>query len=220
MTLEREARRDDLAQRSDATGNLVHAIALATAEMVVVTLAAHFVARHLAGELNDIEPALVGQGPNVPVHCGNSQSPDLAPCKFKDFARSERAIRALGEAGIPVSLFIDPNDPAVRASKDLGAPRIELHTGDYCERVNPIDHQPGDAELTRLGDAARLGVKLGLHVAAGHGLDYGNVGPVAAIREITELNIGHAIVARAVLIGMERAVGEMWQAMRRARAAE
>ncbi len=132
----------------------------------------------------------------------------------------ERAIRALGEAGIPVSLFIDPNDPAVRASKDLGAPRIELHTGDYCERVNPIDHQPGDAELTRLGDAARLGVKLGLHVAAGHGLDYGNVGPVAAIREITELNIGHAIVARAVLIGMERAVGEMWQAMRRARAAE
>jgi pyridoxine 5-phosphate synthase len=129
----------------------------------------------------------------------------------------ERAIRELTAARIPVSLFIDPTEVAVRGSKALGAPRIELHTGDYCERWHPIDHGPGDLELERLAKAARLGGSLGLHVAAGHGLDYPNVGPVAAIAEITELNIGHAIVARAVMVGMERAVDEMLQAMRRAR---
>jgi pyridoxine 5-phosphate synthase len=101
----------------------------------------------------------------------------------------------------------------VRASHALGAPRVELHTGDYCEAVHPVAHARSDAELARLYQAAKLGVELGLHVAAGHGLDYGNVGAVAAIREITELNIGHAIVARAVLVGMERAVLEMREAM-------
>jgi pyridoxine 5-phosphate synthase len=129
----------------------------------------------------------------------------------------ERAIKALGAAHIPVSLFIDPEERAVEQSHALGAPRVELHTGDYCERVRPIDHAPGDAELARLERAARRGVELGLHVAAGHGLDYGNVGAVAAIAEITELNIGHAIVARAVLVGMERAVREMRDAIDRGR---
>jgi pyridoxine 5-phosphate synthase len=124
-------------------------------------------------------------------------------------ASLERAIETLVGAGIPVSLFIDPTEEAVRASRELGAPRIELHTGDYCERAHPVNHAPGDEERARLARAAALGAKLGLHVAAGHGLDYGNVGPVAAIAEIEELNIGHAIVARAVLVGMERAVREM-----------
>jgi pyridoxine 5-phosphate synthase len=130
-----------------------------------------------------------------------------------------RAVSALGQSGVAVSLFIDPTEAAVLAAKELGAPRIELHTGDYCERVDAIDHGAGDAELGRLAGAARLGAQLGLHVAAGHGLDYGNVGAVAAIAEITELNIGHAIVARAVLVGMERAVDEMRTAIRRARPA-
>ncbi len=124
-----------------------------------------------------------------------------------------RAMAALGK--IPVSLFIDPTEAAVRASHELGAPRIELHTGDYCERWTPLDGAP--AELERLRAAARLAGELSLHVAAGHGLDYANVAPVAAIDEVTELNIGHAIVARAVLVGMERAVGEMVAEMRRAR---
>jgi pyridoxine 5-phosphate synthase len=124
-----------------------------------------------------------------------------------------RAIAALGP--IPVSLFIDPTEEAVRAARELGAPRIELHTGDYCEKWQPLHGD--DEELTRLQRAARLGGELGLHVAAGHGLDYANVAPVAAIDEITELNIGHAIVARAVLFGMERAVREMVEEMRRAR---
>jgi pyridoxine 5-phosphate synthase len=130
----------------------------------------------------------------------------------------ERAIQALSAAKIPVSLFVDPTEAAVRGSQALGAPRIELHTGDYCERVHPVDHAPGDRELARLVGAARLGKELGLHVAAGHGLDYGNVGAVAAVAEITELNIGHAIVARAVLVGMERAVREMRDAISTARA--
>jgi pyridoxine 5-phosphate synthase len=124
--------------------------------------------------------------------------------------------RLVGE-GIPVSLFIDPSAEAVEISKDLGAPRIELHTGDYCERAHPVRHAPGDEELARLHRAATRGAEIGLHVAAGHGLDYGNVGAVAAIREITELNIGHAIVARAVLVGMERAVREMRAAIDRGR---
>ncbi len=128
----------------------------------------------------------------------------------------ERAIKELGAIGIPVSLFIDPTEAAVRGSHALGAPRIELHTGDYCEAEDAA-HASAAAELARLQDAARLGHELGLHVAAGHGLNVGNVGKVAAIAPIEELNIGHAIVARAVFIGMEAAVGEMSAAVRAAR---
>jgi len=132
-------------------------------------------------------------------------------------AATERAILGLVEAQIPVSLFIDPSEAAVRASLALGVPRIELHTGDYCEAFGALDdgHTPSRAtdELERLRAAAKLGAGQGLHVAAGHGLDYGNVGAVAAISEIVELNIGHALVARAVLVGMERAVREMRQAI-------
>jgi pyridoxine 5-phosphate synthase len=130
-----------------------------------------------------------------------------------------QAVAALGQAGIPVSLFIDPSEPAVRAAQTLGAPRIELHTGDYCEREGALPGAEAARELARLRDMAELAHGLGLHVAAGHGLDYRNVGPVAAILAIEELNIGHAIVARAVLSGMERAVTEMLAEMRRARAA-
>jgi pyridoxine 5-phosphate synthase len=121
--------------------------------------------------------------------------------------------RAIDSLKMPVSLFIDPTEESVRASKSLGAPRIELHTGDYCEKWQPL-HEEGE-ELERLRKAAKLGGELGLHVAAGHGLDYPNVGVVAAIPEIVELNIGHAIVARAVLVGMERAVREMIEAIRK-----
>ena len=136
-------------------------------------------------------------------------------------AATGRAVRALMAAGIPVSLFIDPTEAAVRATHALSCPRIELHTGDYCEAWTPRDeahHGPAAEELARLRTAAELGRSLGMHVAAGHGLDYGNVGPVASIPAIVELNIGHAIVARAVLVGMERAVREMRTAMMEARA--
>jgi pyridoxine 5-phosphate synthase len=132
------------------------------------------------------------------------------------------AVARLRDAGIPVSLFIDPNAAVVRASAAIGAAHIELHTGDYCEVVSALDDgtiagKPAHAELSRLRDAAALGKGLGLHVAAGHGLDYANVTPVAAISAIEELNIGHAIVARAVLVGMERAVREMREVVLAAR---
>jgi pyridoxine 5-phosphate synthase len=107
--------------------------------------------------------------------------------------------------GIPVSLFIDPLIADVRAAAATGAKRIELHTGNYCD-ARPDRAGP---ELDRLAGAAEEGVALGLHVAAGHGLDYPNVAAVAAISGIEELNIGHAIVARAVLVGLERAVRDM-----------
>lgn len=123
-----------------------------------------------------------------------------------------RAARALTEAGIAVSLFIDPTAESVQAAKDLSVPRIELHTGDYAE----AEHEHEQArELERLRQAAELGARLGLHVAAGHSLHLQNVVAVAAIPQIVELNIGHAIVAQAVFVGLERAVREMLDAIRR-----
>jgi len=130
---------------------------------------------------------------------------------LSDPARIRRAVESLTEAGIRVSLFIDPTREAVEQSKQLGVPAIELHTGTYSH--NPGSRQPIDALRT----AARLGAELGIAIHAGHGLTVKNVGPVAGIPEIEELNIGHSIVSRAVFIGLEKAVKEMREAMRTAR---
>lgn len=123
-----------------------------------------------------------------------------------------KVARSLQDAEISVSLFIDPELDQVRASHKCGTNRVELHTGRYCEARRPADR---DRELARIIDAAKTARKLGLGVAAGHGLHYANVQAIAAIAEIDELNIGHAIVARAVLVGFERAVSEMLALMRR-----
>ena len=128
-----------------------------------------------------------------------------------DPGRIRNAIEALSDAGIRVSLFIDPTRTAVEQSKKLGVAAIELHTGSYAHRSDAED------TIGALRDAARRGADLGLAVHAGHGLAVRNVGPVAAIPEIEELNIGHSIVSRAVLVGLERAVKEMRDAMRAAR---
>jgi pyridoxine 5-phosphate synthase len=125
--------------------------------------------------------------------------------------RIRNAIGALTDAGIRVSLFIDPTRAAVEQSKKLGAPAIELHTGTYSH-----DSESGHT-IEALRDASRRAADLGLSVHAGHGLTVGNVARVAAIPEIEELNIGHSIVSRAVFIGLERAVKEMREAMRAAR---
>ena len=126
-------------------------------------------------------------------------------------SRVRNAIDALTDAGIRVSLFIDPTRAAVEQSKRLGVPAIELHTGTYS-------HQGGsEAAIDALRDSARRAADLGLAVHAGHGLTVSNVGPVAAIPEIEELNIGHSIISRAVFIGLDRAVKEMREAMRAAR---
>lgn len=120
-------------------------------------------------------------------------------------------ITKLVDRGIRVSLFIDPVEDQVNASKRVGAQMVELHTGDYCEARGASQER----ELARLREAALIAVGQGLRVAAGHGLSYKDVIPVAAISEIEELNIGHGIVSRAVLVGMERAVLEMQEAIDR-----
>jgi pyridoxine 5-phosphate synthase len=125
--------------------------------------------------------------------------------------RIRNAVDALSDASIRVSLFIDPTRAAVEQSKKLGVPAIELHTGSYS-------HEPGSAKtIAALRDSARCGADLGLAVHAGHGLTVANVGLVAEIPEIEELNIGHSIISRAVFVGLDRAVKEMREAMRAAR---
>jgi pyridoxine 5-phosphate synthase len=117
------------------------------------------------------------------------------------------AVRTLRDAGIGVSLFIDPEEEAARTSADLGAVCAELHTGYYCHAAgNSVSAR---RELARLEKAGRTVADAGLRLAAGHGLDYINVGAVAALPFLEELNIGHSIIARAVLVGMERAVADM-----------
>lgn len=126
-------------------------------------------------------------------------------------ARIRNAIEALTDAGIRVSLFIDPTREAVEQSRKLGVPAIELHTGTYSHDSN------SEKTIDALRSAARRGADLGLAVHAGHGLTVRNVRLVAAIPEIEELNIGHSIISRAVFIGLDRAVKEMLEAMRAAR---
>ena len=119
-------------------------------------------------------------------------------------------VERLKEANITVSLFVDPDERQIDASRRTNADIIELHTGDYCtaaEQSVRVHH------LDRLMRATEQGVDLGLAVVAGHGLDYRNVGPIAAIPLIEELNIGHSIICRAVMVGMERAVLEMLDAI-------
>jgi len=123
------------------------------------------------------------------------------------------ACARLGAAGIRVALFIDPDTAQVEAAAACGAPVVELHTGVYADTSGPRQAQ----ELMRLQLAARHAAALGLEVHAGHGLNYHNVGPVAAIADIVELNIGHAIVARAVFEGLPAAVRTMKAAMLGAR---
>ena len=121
------------------------------------------------------------------------------------------ALARLSDAGIRTSLFIDPDRDSVQRSRDLGADAVELHTGRYA-------HAPGTGPaLQALRDAAALGASLGLAVHAGHGLTTQNVGPVAAISEIEELNIGHHVISRAIFVGLDVAVRELRAAMDAAR---
>jgi len=123
--------------------------------------------------------------------------------------RVARACRELGDAGIRVSLFIDPDREQLDAAVAAGAPVVELHTGRYAD----TEGREQAAELERIADAARYGNGLGLVVNAGHGLHYQNVKPIARIPEIDELNIGHAIISRAVFDGLGSAVIEMKRLM-------
>ena len=130
---------------------------------------------------------------------------------MRERVRVQRAIESLRAAGIRTSLFIDPTLEAMRLSKELGADAVELHTGEYA------NHPDAPEALDALRAAAREGAAIGIAVHAGHGLTVKNVGPVAAIPDIEELNIGHSIVSRAVFVGLEEAVREIRRAMDSAR---
>ena len=127
----------------------------------------------------------------------------------------KRFVSELQAADIPVSLFVDPNLDQVQMARRIGATAVELHTGRFCDATTAAAREE---ERSRLIDAAKTAVRSKLKCYAGHGIHYQNVGDIAAILEIEELNIGHSIVARAVMVGMEAAVREMrdlaWAARR------
>jgi pyridoxine 5-phosphate synthase len=123
-----------------------------------------------------------------------------------NYSSVEHAVRALRQASIPVALFIDPDPRQSDAAKKVGATAVEFHTGTYAEAPNATN-------LEQLTTVAAHAVGLGLHVHLGHGLNYLNVKPVVRIRGVEELNIGHSIVSRAVLVGMVQAVRDMKAAM-------
>ncbi len=128
--------------------------------------------------------------------------------------RMRTACQRMGEAGVRVSLFIDADPRQVEAAKSVGAPCIEIHTGHFADAENPFAR---DAEFKKISDAVQLGNEIGLQVNAGHGLHYHNVHAVAALPAVRELNIGHAVIARAVFTGLGEAVREMKRLMEAAR---
>lgn len=130
------------------------------------------------------------------------------------FDTVERAVNRLQNMGSEVSLFIDPDLRQIDAAQAVGAPVIEIHTGCYADATNAEIRQ---YELQRIKEAAGYAVNLGLIVNAGHGLNYHNVKPIAALGELQELNIGHAIIARALFFGLKEAVKHMRQLMLEAR---
>jgi pyridoxine 5-phosphate synthase len=124
------------------------------------------------------------------------------------------ACTRLAGACVRVSLFVDAEPRQIEAAKAVGAPCVEIHTGHYADAASAVDRM---GELKRIARAVELGHALGLQVNAGHGLHYHNVGPIASLHQVRELNIGHAIVARAVFTGLREAVGEMKRLMVEAR---
>lgn len=130
------------------------------------------------------------------------------------FDAVKAATTQLKAAGIRVSLFIDPEEKQIQAAKDVGATVVELHTGRYADLAGEQQKQ----ELVRIRKAAQFGKSIGLRVNAGHGLHEGNVMPVAAIGELSELNIGHAIVAEALFKGWQKAITDMKALMVQGRA--
>ncbi|MGA1839870.1 MAG: pyridoxine 5'-phosphate synthase [bacterium] len=150
----------------------------------------------------EVKPDMVTLVPEKPDEVTTEGGLDVAS-QAEEIAKS---IKALQKGGIKVSLFIDPDTDQVKASHKAGADCIEIHTGIYAAAKDP---QKIDQELARIKDAAKLASKLKMDVNAGHDLTYWNVKKIVEIKEIRELNIGHNIVARAVFVGLERAVSEM-----------
>lgn len=126
-------------------------------------------------------------------------------------------VKRLVDAGIRVSLFIEPDPRQLDAAHALGAPVVELHTGRYCDLFDAGDERLAGIELQRIRAAARHGAGLGLEIHAGHGLSFESVGPIAAVQEVRELNIGHFLVGEAIFVGLEASIREMRRLMDDAR---
>ncbi|PLX79630.1 MAG: pyridoxine 5'-phosphate synthase [Desulfuromonas sp.] len=124
----------------------------------------------------------------------------------------KKQVGLLRQGGICVSLFVDPDLDQLKSSHRVGAEYVEIHTGSYCAAKTAGDRAN---ELIKVENAIRAGKKLGLGVNAGHGLTYQNIGPVVALGGVEEFNIGHSIMSRAILVGMERAVREMVELLKR-----
>ena len=133
--------------------------------------------------------------------------------------RLRDVVAALAEAGSRVSLFVEPDPRQLDAAVAVGAPVVELHTGTYCEAFAHARLDVCDRELAAIRAAARHGASIGLEIHAGHGLTYDDVGPIAALPEVRELNIGHVLVAEAVFVGLGEAVRTMKRVIREARTA-
>lgn len=137
---------------------------------------------------------------------------------LREEARLRDFIAPLAEAGCRVSMFIAADRAQIEAAHRIGAPVIEIHTGGYCDAEVAGDALARDAELARIVEMAAFAKELGLEVHAGHGLTYDSVGPVAAIPELAELNIGHFLIGEAIFVGLEAAIQRMRAAMDAARA--
>jgi len=151
-------------------------------------------------------PDMVTLVPERPDELTTEGGLDVVACQQELF----EVVQRLRERGIVVALFVDANLEQLDAALKVGAQRVELHTGHYCSENNL---QLRLREQQRIHKAARHAIGLGLGCAAGHGLDYFNVAPIAAMQEIDELNIGHSIVSRALYVGVERAIKDMLQCM-------
>ena len=166
-------------------------------------------AREIIDIALDIKPDMVTLVPEKRLELTTEGGLNVAGQKKKLAATIEQ----MGNAGIPVSLFIDPDLKQIKAAHEIGATFVEIHTGRYCDAVGDDER---DHEFQLIASAAREADLLGLRVNAGHGLDYRSTARIAAIDEIGELSIGHAIIARAVFTGLDRAVGEMLDIIRSA----
>lgn len=127
---------------------------------------------------------------------------------LKDF------IKILKEAKIKVCLFLEPDAGQIKLAKELGADAVEIHTGKYAVLYDKFHPEKYEEELQKIRESARLGTELGLQMNAGHGLHYHNIRPLARIKEISEFSIGHAIVSRAIFVGLEKAIREMAELIR------
>jgi pyridoxine 5-phosphate synthase len=196
----RHVREEDLARLSSAVTLPINLEMACTEEMLAMALAAHPNAACLVPERRE-EQTTEGGLDVASLH--NTVAPYVA---------------RLRDAGIRVSLFIDPHPVQIAVAQALGAPVVELHTGAYCEAVARGDLIRAETELRLIRDAAVEGTLRGIEVHAGHGITFDTVKPVAAIPEIVELNIGHFLVGEAIFIGLDASVRRMKALMVEARA--